>query len=281
MAQMIRKHWSLLALLAIVGIVVAGWILLPALSGIGRTAHALDHPSTASLSEPGRGAGPDITSHSNSTRLRYQLALSDMDLAAYGCSGEQTEQVLAALIAWYEQNKSALQAADSSQRQARSSLRETLRRINVGPRDEGIIAQVPALMEQVRIVEVNQRQFTESAIAAVSVAFSKEQNDYWSSARTNSDAPSRYRYAGALADEQKVNLERALRARGQTTESQGAFEAQVLTVAQRSAMAAAEVRRNQFIGAVTRASAKVLPQPELPVLDSTQLFDHAKASEAR
>ena len=77
--------------------------------------------------------------------LRAELHLADDDLAQMACSEAQAETVLAALIAWYNDNRADLPARRAAARVARRALREAQQKVHIGPRDEALIATLPRL----------------------------------------------------------------------------------------------------------------------------------------
>ena len=98
--------------------------------------------------------------------LRAELALMDRDLAAMACTEVQATQVLSALKSWHASNAAALAERDAALAAACRALHQAQQKIHVGPRDEALIARLPALESDASAARAARRQVLDSAASA-------------------------------------------------------------------------------------------------------------------
>jgi hypothetical protein len=270
----IRRHWVMSLTIVLVLAGGGGWL---AFSHFGQ-AKADDPPETPE--SPTGGQEPaantvDPDTYCRVRELRERLCLRNEDLAAMGCTQAQAESVLEGLLNWYKTNKANLAAAAKTKGDARRTLRRAFAKIHMGPRDEAVIAQMPALKKAVADTAITELNTVRAAVPTIDPLLSAEQKTLWSTVRANAGAPRVYRYAPGLTAQQAQVLEIALRARARrlrvvtgTTERQAAEtalvseESRALTEAQRTAIASAGTAIGQGKSAMAAASQEVLPLPE-------------------
>jgi len=239
---------------------------------------ALDLAGTAVAAEPGQDTESEkieAVTYCRIRDLREEICLRNEDLAAMGCTEANANAVFETLLGWYEAKKASLEAARETQRDAEKALRSALRRIGMGPRDENLIATVPALKAAVAQARAQRKTIVESAIAAVEAKLTSAQKGVWTIARANASLPSAYRYTPGMTPGQVKTLHRASRTRSRKlavarTKAQrsdatsvfNAVETDTLTGAQKTAIAAAKANMRQNMPGVLKAFAEVLPLPD-------------------
>ena len=241
------RHWLILAcaLVFVVGVVVASLTT-------SSTPRAMAQEAAA---EPATPSGP-VTPLSEAeyrrvAELRQHLALEAADLAAMGLTQNEAEAVLGEVLNWTRANRALLDAADRGLAQSRAGLRRAYRAIHTGPRDEAVIRSVPRLRDALDQSRAQRHALIDQLAAAVSPRLSAPQQAVWSTARTNRDAPARYRYTPHLHADDK----RALSSRHRDQ-----AEAR-LSFTQRDAMGQARQRQTLRLPGVALAEAIVLPAP--------------------
>lgn len=203
----------------------------------------------------------DPVVYSKVQKLRRELALTNGDLAAMGCTQAQAESILTALKSWYETNTAALTQADASVRTAQRNLRGAMRKHHVGPRDEALIASLPGLRSAVATAETNRKAAIDAAIPTIAGHIPSGQSTTWATARANVDRHSDLRYMPNVTDEQAADYEKALRKRRRTGDSTDAIGQRLLAVSQTSEATAARTRAQTSTDAVLAAEAEILPPP--------------------
>ncbi len=251
MARVIRKHWKLLLLQAVFLGAVAGLI-------VWGTAHS--SPSIAQ-SPPPESNEMDVATYTAVSRLRQELALTNADLAAMGCSQEDTQRLLSALVQWCETNKTTLKTKEVAIRQGRNQLRQLHRQINVGPRNERVIAEVQDLYAQLAQQVGDRRSFVEGAKAAVHAVATADQRSIHQAALANRGMPNRMRYVPDLTGEQVKAIRQAMSRR--TTDSAAITSTidQTLNLLQRSASDQALTNQRRNMPGVLAAEKNILPTP--------------------
>jgi len=81
--------------------------------------------------------------------LREKLCLTNENLAAVGCNQAKAEAVLGAIKGWYETNKAEYLRRCKARDDAAAALKKAYRKMNVGPRDDSVSAQIPTLKANV------------------------------------------------------------------------------------------------------------------------------------
>ena len=186
--------------------------------------------------------GTDPVVYSRVQQLRQELALTNLDLAAMGLSQAQAEGVLQRLIDWQAANEATLAAREQAQHQATGALRQAYQKINVGPRNDRLIQQVPTLEAQVQEARQQQTQLLDGFIASESVRLDNTQQRIWAAARANPAVSSDLRYISNL-DAAQVKSEQ-------------------LSLAQRQEQQQARDNQRLAMPQVLAAEQKLLPLPE-------------------
>lgn len=236
MAKLIRSHWAMtLWVLALIALPVIWYTAVAHGEGGGEQTPEVDQISEAE--------------HSQLMALRETLALTPRDLAALDCSNEKAAEILLALRAWMATNRGALDTADSGVIQARRALQAIHERIHVGPRDEMVIAGLPATVSALSAAQSQREAVYGPVIEAVGLKLSSPQSEQWSAIRANvaGGLPDSVRYAGALTGEQ-----------ASAVLSGSAVLGEVLSSPQEAAMEAARVKINQRLEAIVGAEGQTL-----------------------
>lgn len=194
-------------------------------------------------------------------RLRRELALTNRDLAAMGCTQAQAEATLNALKDWYETNAAALGRAKANVRSAERDLRMAMKRYYQGPRDEALIASLPGLRSAVSATQARRKATIDAAIPTVQPHLPSGQSTLWATARANTKRHSDLRYIANLTDQTSSQYESTLRKRRRAGESTDAVQQRVLAVSQRTEVTTVRDRINTNLPGVLAAEEAVLPAP--------------------
>ncbi len=189
--------------------------------------------------------------------LRDELAVTNRDLAAMGLDQAQAQGVLGQLKGWYFTNRAALDQVERSQRQTKQALRETMRLIHVGPRDDLLVSQVSNLKQQLASYRQQQKDLLDAAASSLTSTFTSDQRQVWETAHTNTqaNAPQRYRYAPGLSEKQIADM------RGSDGPLDSGSPSDLLTLDQKQALDQAHQRVRQHVSGVQKAETQVLPMP--------------------
>jgi hypothetical protein len=253
-----KKNFKSETVLVLLSVVLSGWF--------GLAGEALGAEAAADKI--------DVATYTGMCRLRKDLDLDNETLAAMGCSESEATAALNALLGWYGSNKAEIAAGRLAKIQATRALGLALRKIGMGPRDEGLIAKIPTLKAAVAAAAKQRSDFLAAATEAVAAKLSAAQKGVWMTARGNAALPGKYRYVASLTADQVKALHRANRsfarrlasARGLTakaavTQKFKAAEDKVLASDQKTAMTTARTNASEKIAGAIRASKTVMPMP--------------------
>lgn len=258
---LVKRHWKEILVTALLSSVALVWGILSngeSQGAPGEEAETLTAPDYSAIAA-----------------IREKLHLTDVDLAAMGCSEETARGVLTALRSWYVSKKADLAQSESNRRSKARSLRAAIKRINIGPRDEGLLAQVPSLKQALDGAERGQNDLIMTVVSDVQASLSWSERAVWETVRSNGKSAGDYRYAPGLTAEQTGQLKLAVRQvsreriKASTTEERlqvvGQFRArerEILSSAQENALTEAKGNVRQHLAGVRKASLEVLPVPE-------------------
>lgn len=254
MPALVKRHWlSMVLATPILGLFVM-WLTVAVLTGRPQVARA----------QGVEGALPALApyDHGQVERLREGLCLANRDLAAIGCDEANAEHVLTAVRSWYESNKATLTANRQAEAQIRMALRQAMRRISIGPRDDVLLTSLPKLQTDLANATATRQNSEESVIPTVNSLLTLAQQEVWLTARQNSAAPLRYRYVRGLSSEQAEQLRSAIRPAGDESTSIIAAEPEVLSMDQRNEISAAESKIHLYSDGTTKAQQSILPVPD-------------------
>ena len=239
----------------------------------------------AATTQPAAGGETDAGTYARLSELRRRLGVTDMALAAMAPStssgqaraGEWAEGVLSRLVGWDEANAAAWEARRRATRAAERELRGALRRLSVGGAGGAARAAVPGLKGAVAAAKAAEGQLLAAAREHLSAAMTDAQRAAWAAIRANPASAGRYAGAPNVTTAQltasglaKTNLARRCAVAATSAERQAAAAecerslANILTPAQRTALATASANIRRHMPAVLAASAKVLPPPRDP-----------------
>jgi len=157
---------------------------------------------------PPPGAPPPyITVYTEAQAMRAMYRLRNEDLAAIGCSQECAERVLKVLVDWSSANWAKLEAVGT--RKTHRELQRMMRRVNVGPRDEAVLARVRELKRAYADALRRERQIRHTLPAEVEKELSYTSFHMWQALRRNHCAG--FRFAPWLRAWQERALKRANR----------------------------------------------------------------------
>lgn len=285
---LVRRHWKKMVFCLAVLIAAAAWLLLFDVNA-QTTAQAQVTPAPSEETESTADTMAaretlDEQTYYDMEKLRSQLMLRNEDLAALGCTGAESRAILEELLGWYEANREKLLQTRRVCRTAGRAYGAAMRRVNMGPRDEALIAQLPQLLLAVGEAAKQQRELTESAIPAMEKKLNRDQCAHWSSIRDQRHMPGLYRYAPGLSAQQKQAVRSAVRTvahrrmTAQTDEQRRAAgaafataEANALSASQRSTLAEVQTRMHRYLPEVLEASRNALPAPKLPEAAAPEL----------
>jgi hypothetical protein len=245
---MIRRHWQKIIWIHALVILLIGGVLyyLNDPPAKAQTNGEAARPAPAAL------IGDDVGLYTDLVALRRELALTDRDLAALGQSPDGAGAVLQTLVTWLQNNRNALKSADAAVQLATRSLQDAARRINVGPKDDGVIASLPTLQTNHETALAARQQVLAGAVTAVNAHLTGDQQTVWTAARTNANLPDAVRYVSNLSADQIQLLKQPSRS--------GSRE-EILSVSQRAQTAAASVDINAGLSAIADRTALLLPLP--------------------
>jgi hypothetical protein len=188
---LVKRHWKLAAINVLL-LVVCVLLVVHQLSSTGVKAQESGTPTTSP-------SPIDSATYRGVSEVRRHLALSNEALAAVGCSQTIAQQALVALREWYGQNKSTWEQLGRQRGAEERRLREVQRLINVGPRDESVLAQVPTIEQRIEALSQQRAQLLQNARLAVSAYLSPDQNAVWAASQANSEAAAPYRYVSGIS----------------------------------------------------------------------------------
>lgn len=252
MAKIIRKYWWLVVLQF--GVLAAAGIFM-GYRMLSRSDSALAQPLPPSTQPL------DVLSYSRVQALRERLALTNMDLAAMGCSQADAQGVINALVSWYAGQAAAWSSAESALDAAQESYRQTLEQVNLGPQSGELDSQLASRKTALDGALLAWNQFQDGAGAVVTSLLSSGQNAVWAKAKSNVGRLGRYRYASGISGENLDRLRRAIARYGESSSQVAALE-QSLLAAQSSDLTAARLSIHENIAAVVAGDHAALPQPE-------------------
>jgi len=207
--------------------------------------------------------------------IRREIGLSSRTIAAMGCDHAAAKEVLETLLLWYRVKEPYLYIAERGIRRARYDLREAVRKMGTGPRDEELFKSVPALKAAIPRAAKDYEDILKTGITAIEAKLSPVQKVHWATARANAKLPSGYREAAKITAPRirpkrrrrptyirKVVPPKTSAGKAAVTSESKAKETNVLLAARKAAMAqvAENIRKN--MSAVWKAEREVLPLPD-------------------
>jgi len=263
MATAIRRNWLQLLLTVCILLTAAFWFAWPTL---------YPQPATAQLQQETREIDRQLYERVSS--IRQELHLTNRDLAAMGCDQTTAERVLEAAKSWCESSYSQLLQQDAVVIAAERDLRQAMRQINMGPRDQRVVDSLPQLREAVGNAKKQRREFLATAEMQITAPLDFNARRIHETIQANAHLPGRLRYAEDLTSEQVQQLRKIARdaARNTLTDRQ-TKEQQVLQFSQSQAIDQAKANLGSRMQAVVAAEQNVLPMPaELKPLSEGELY---------
>jgi hypothetical protein len=265
----VRRHWLssvLYTLIIAFGLAVA---LTPILFSGGTIEEAMAQSEALAVKpEP---VDPHL--YTRVQKLRQELSMTTLDLAAMGCTEESATRVLETLKSWCETNQAALDQHHRDTLQAKAAIREAIRKINVGPTpgspgtpgkdlDPSIARSLPGLQEDLAELYEQRKTMQDGLASQLETQLDAFQRQVWQSARANTGLPAQLHYVPDLTDEQRQAIHAGLTERS-LQESKTQVIANELTWSQKQAVDAARVNQTTKASIVRDVEAAVLPLPDL------------------
>ncbi|MCL2639642.1 MAG: hypothetical protein FWD53_02240 [Phycisphaerales bacterium] len=263
MAVVVRRHWAWLASIPIMVIAV----FLGVEQWRSPQVQAQANPPPAVSVEGGQGGGPSAEAlaakrvYEKVQSLRLELALGSQDLSALGVSMGSAQQILSAIKSFAESSVEAMAAADAAEQAAYRHLAEAQRKVNVGPRDEGVLSSIPTLREHYLSAKAQRGAVLGDLVNQVNGLLTTDQRAMWHAARSSSvdgvAAPGQFRYVAGLTGEQVRQLDLLARREGASGLQTAA--SRVLSGGQMSQAQQALTNMQVSASAVALAERQVLP----------------------
>lgn len=259
----VRRHWLSSVLYSLIILFGLAIVLTPILVSDKAIKEALAQVEpTTTEPEP-----IDPYLYTRVQQLRQELSLTNFDLAAMGCDEESATQILESLKSWCRTNQATLDQNHRDTLQAKATIREAIRQINIGPApgsepNSTIARSLPGLQKDlVNLLE--QRKSTLDGLAAqIETTMDTSKRHIWQSARANVGMPTQLRYVPDLSDEQRQTIHNLLTERA-PQESIANVGADELTWSQKQAADAAGTNLAIHNRDLRNAEAAVLPIPDM------------------
>jgi hypothetical protein len=255
----VKRNPMSAVLLFLIAALLVSTIALPGV--LGRKAR---FGSRANAEDVTRSAPAEPTSvilFSRFSALRAELAIGNSDLAAFGCTDDQARTILTAALSWLKNNSARVEAAEHTQRAALGAVRNTTRRIRIGPRSEALIAQYSIDQRQLDAAIMARRAISAEIISALESPLDSTQRRVWATARANREAPSDLKYSPGLTASQARGYRAALRGAARSGKDGEPAALSVLNGPQQLARAAALENTQKRLEAIKAVSDAVLPPP--------------------
>lgn len=245
-------------------------IAVAAAVGVGSTALAQDAPKASADKI-------DLKAYAEIKALRERLCLTNEALGAMGCSGEQAETVLNALVAWHGQSQADLDAVAAEKATAGENLRAALLKVQTAKAEDRPTPEaIDALQKACGDARKREIDLLKTADQAVSRPLTAAQADLLQTVRGNA-LPMPFRFVPNVTAEQQKAL-RAATARYDTKCASAKDDAEalkaheefektrdsILTSTQLAAMREVTDNLQKCMPDVLKASEKVLPEPKAP-----------------
>ncbi len=240
--------------------------------GAGLGADSVAQEATGGETAAAQEGGLDRATRDRIRGLRRQLGLANEDLAALGCSQVDAKEVLGALRTWYETNEAALASARAAEATAKAALRDALRKVRIGPRDQALLTRLPALKTAYGSALRQRYDLVKTAVPAVEAKLTASQKSLWRAVRKSSGLPRKYRYVPDITTAQSQTLRVAHRTRvrllaaaktgAEMKAAEAAFagtEQRTLSAGQREAIATAKANVRLLLAGVEAASKETFP----------------------
>ncbi len=254
-----KRHPVWLVMMLAIATLLLLTALLPTFLGrqdpLTPRAHADEAP------HPAEGAPSTRFEYDRFTQLRDELSLSDVDLAALACTDSQVASILTDVAAWLQANAERLEQSGQAVRSALAEVRETTRKINVGPRDEAVIARYAVDQGAWETATAARAAVPLEVVGTIEAHLEQGQRQAWATGRANRSAPSELKYVPSLTAEQVRAYTRALRHAARTKGDPSAALS-VLMGGQAEARRTAQSNINDRLGGVVEVSRVVIPMPE-------------------
>ncbi len=252
MARVIQRHWKLILVQLGLIVLIVG-LTVPMLM---QTEQAVGQQSSSTAVELSPQAYHYIQA------LRKDIRLAERDLAAMGCSQAEAEELLQTVVAWYQANESTIQSEREAVRQGRNQMRLLQRKMNVGPRDERVIAQYETT--QAGLARHYDARFNrqQSLIETVRGLMTQSQKSIHDAAMHNGSLPGNLKYVAGLTADQKAEVMRVVRQVSRTKADIQAVLNRELTASQKRLCDQADANVRACLAGVRRAENAVMPKPQ-------------------
>lgn len=263
MKRLVRRYWAIMLSVGLLGALGStSWLWWP---GSGREITQGQQPPPDPYPEL------DAIDAGRIAELRRDLRLDDDALVGLNVTDAQAEQILAFCRTNAIDRNAEIRVLRIAIGQEKAALREARRTIRIGPRDEAVIASLPALERNLAAAKGQYEQFLGALRQPVDGFLDGAQTAQWAVLRNNAGMRLPDRLL-ALSDEQQVELLRAKRrqrrrravaedasGRAAATATHQAERAAVLTPGHQQVLASFQQTATAASERVVRAIDKVLP----------------------
>jgi hypothetical protein len=200
---LIRRHWKL----AIFNAILIVSIVITVLCYIERLGSLPAKAATAGGSGSTTAITLDSTDYARMFQLRNALCLTDVDLAAMGCSQSQASNILSSLASWYQSNVGAWNTIVQQTQSANQQTQQALSSIN-GAGNTQIWQQMYAAQDQRDSAADSLSQLMQGAASVVAPLLTAQQQSVWTTAQTNvaEGVPPQFRFAPSITPGQAYAL---------------------------------------------------------------------------
>lgn len=190
-------------------------------------------------------------------RLRRELVITNIDLAAMGCDQDSSEEVLQALVQWYTTNQTGIAGLDAEIHQKRMTMKRLRSKISKGPRNERLINETNELQAQINSLMSGRDQYLKDAVVEILEPLSEDKKGIHRILTSNRGCPGALRFVPDLTRDQVQSYRRYVRA------SLADYGLNELSVSQQETVAQIRGNIKTYQSAVAAAQDNVLPEPKI------------------
>ncbi len=209
-------------------------------------------------------------------KLRQELALTNLNLAAMGYTEETATQILETLKTWCTANQAVLEQHRRDEVKTNDAIRRAVRQINAGTADALVNNTLYDLQHNLVTLYEKRKTRLDGLVSQLGGGMDAYQLRTWRSARANAGLPAQLRYVPDLSNQQRQTIHDGLTDRTSEATLTEVVD-QELTFAQKRAVDATALTAALKAHEVRKAEAAVLPTPDLlkPVVSQVteQLFE--------
>ena len=162
-------------------------------------------PSQRAHAEPGATAALAPSAATAVEQLRQRTGVSDEAIAAMGLNQTAAQELLSAVLGWYESNKAALDRLKEAERIGTAQMAASSAKISAGKGDAATVRSYSDAQAAASASIKEQAELVKGLDSAIAARLSDDQKAILKASRDNAGAPSPYRYLrGATAEQAKA-----------------------------------------------------------------------------